>query len=121
MMEMIAPRKGQTEAMGDGVRPVRVMKRDESDPLGDDKMSGLQMMELMTNDVEARRKVEIGGVIRPEGTGTEGENAPVIGNARGRIDDRWGNSVNAMNRPTQTLMKEKLVIKSKLHGELTRD
>jgi hypothetical protein len=135
MMEMIAPRKGRTEAMGDGVRPVRVMKRDGSDPLGDDKMSGLRMMELMMSDIEAQREVEIGGVIRPEGTGTEGENAPVIGDTRGRVDDRWGNSVNVMNRPTQTSMREKLVIKnsrlgstddrrsyarSKLHGELTR-
>jgi hypothetical protein len=135
IMEMIAPRKGRTEAMGDGVQPVGVMKRDGSNPLGDDKMSGLQMMQLMTSGVEAQREVEIGEAIRPEGTGTKGENAQVIGDARGRVDDRWGNSVNMMNRPTQTLMKEKLVIKnsrlgstddgrsfarSKLHGELTR-
>jgi hypothetical protein len=79
MMEIIAPGKGRTEAMRDSKRPVGVMRRDGSDPLGDDKISGPQMMEPMMNDVEAQRRVEIGEVTRPEGRGTRGEDTQETG------------------------------------------
>jgi hypothetical protein len=75
MMEMIAPRKRRIEAMREGERPVGVMKRDGSGPLGDDKVSGPRMMAPMMNDVEAQREVGIREAIHPEGTGTEGEDA----------------------------------------------
>jgi hypothetical protein len=73
------------ELQVDTVRRRLYTRRGERD---DDKMSGLRMMELMTSDVVAQRGIEIGEVIRPEGTGTEGEDAQVIGDARGREDDR---------------------------------
>jgi hypothetical protein len=68
MKRVIAPEKGNVEAMNNGERPAGVMVRDGNDPLEDDEMHGLLMMKLITND--ARHGVVIGEATHPEGTGT---------------------------------------------------
>jgi hypothetical protein len=115
-IEKIALRGRRSEARGDGGRLEGVIRRDGSDPPGDDKMSGLLMMTLMKNDVEAQREVGTGGATHPEEIRTGREDAQETGDAGEREDDRLRNSVDVMVQLTRTLTIERLVTRSLKRG-----